>query len=209
MNNMHVKEYIDSERFTLNVSTESKDDKTYIMINGCSKKATHIIVFKWGNRFFSPKDVNISEWGDPVSIFDRLQLIHNEGGRASVSGNVGEYVIAAAKQDESGVYHCDKITAVIVDAGEHNTVWYSLTRMRQTQDCDKVIISFKPTLKENNANFIPYNEIFYIIDYYKNLKYPISDKIMKNDMFEIFVPRDCNIRLICAENSRIKISESK
>ena len=206
---VQLKEHNESERFTLRVSTESRDNKTYIVINGCSKKATHILVFKWKSGIFAPKDVNISDWGSPVSVFDRQELIHSWGGKASVGGNAGEYLISAARRDENGVYHCDKFTAVIVDAGDHNTVWYSINYSRQNPECDKVTVSFKPTLKENNANFIPFSEIFYTVSHHINLKYPISDKMMKNDMFEIFVPRDCRIRLDCTDGSRVKVSEAR
>ena len=200
---MELKEYIDSERLIFNVSTETRENKTYIIIGSCSKKATHIMVFKWRSGLVSPKDLPVSEWGEPVNIFDRQELLHRMGGAAGVSGNAGEYVVAAAMRDEAGVHYCDRITAELIN--NHNVVWYSVSYTRNN-DCDKVTVSFNPAKKESNAGFIPFNEIFYTVSHHPNLKYPISEKMMKNEMFEIIVPRDCRVSLIC-ESSRIKISE--
>jgi len=200
---MELKEYTDSERLMFSVSSEGREDKTYIIISSCSKKATHIMVFKWKNGLVSPKEQPISEWGEPVNIFDRLELLRRMNGAAGVSGSAGEYVVAAALRDEAGAYHCDRTTAALISP--NNTVWYSLNYVK-TNDLDRVMVSFNPSNKENNAGFIPFNEIFYSVSHHPDLKYPISDKLMKNAMFEIFVPRDCRVKLTC-ESSRIKISE--
>ena len=203
---MKLMEYASEESLELDVHAENEGDKTYIILKGLSRRATHIIVFKWKKGITSPKDIDITEWGEPVGIFDGFKLLHNNGGKTSIGGVAGEHFVAAAQRDKNDVYYCDKYTIVKVNAGEHTNVLYSVNRTRQTQECDKIAVSFfKPT----TGSLIPYNEIFYIIDRNSKLKYPINEKILKNDTFEIFVLRDSHIGLICAEGSHIKVSEFK
>lgn len=203
---MRLVEYNEEESLKFSFISKSEADRTYIIIDKLKKRATHILVFKRDKSLFSPKDTDISEWGEPVRVFDGNDLIQNRAGKLNIGGTVGEYFAAAAKLGGGGVYYCDKNSVAAFTAGTHASVLYSVARTRQT-DCDKIAVSFKPAIKENNANFIPYNDILYIINRDYRVKYPISERMINNDMFEVFVPRDSVISLICAEGSRIQVNE--
>lgn len=203
---MKLKESPDS--LNLDIRTESEADRTYIIITGLAKRASHVLVFKWEKGIFSPKETDLSEWGEPVCVIDGYDLIYHKGGRASIGGIAGEYYAAAARRSGDDVFYCDKSSAVKFEAGEHTNILYSATRIREVYpECDKITVSFKPSVRDRTVSFIPFNDIFYIIGFDNTLKYPISEKMLKDDKFDVFVPRDAHFSLTCVERSHIKISE--
>ncbi|MCL2665413.1 MAG: hypothetical protein FWE82_07365 [Defluviitaleaceae bacterium] len=197
---MELKEYSNPNPLTLEATTERDDTQTFIKITRLHREASHVLIFKGKRGGFGMPD--IMTLGEPVFICDGFDLLRRRDGRVNIGQTVTEYYAVPAKLTD-GIYYYDKRSIKKVEAGEYTAVQYILIRDRQTQDCDRLTISFAPMLK-GGAGTVPYDSLFYSVDGMGSIKYPINPKLVKDGAFTVYVPANRNVQIVSAEGAHIR-----